>query len=145
MEVSAQERLIAGAVPLVSVVIFYTWFWLYVPLIIVFLLLARRCGLTHSRTTLLRVMDLWISTFIYLMLLAALAAGIRIAVRDAGTYIPYLSDDGLQNIFMLVGTGLSLLATVCLSIAGFRGSNLNIPGLIRPFEYWSRHRAVSAT
>ncbi|MGP4846272.1 hypothetical protein ACTXGQ_19260 [Marinobacter sp. 1Y8] len=144
MEVSSQERIIAGAVPLVGLIILYTYFWLFVPVVILFLLLARRFGLTHSKITLLKVVDLWFSTFIYLMLLAALAVGIRIAVRDGGTDIPYLSDDGLKNIFMLVGMGLSIVATVSLSVAGFRGSNLKIPGLIRPFEYWSGRRAVSA-
>lgn len=144
MEVSSQERIIAGTVPLVSLIIFYTYFWLYVPLVILFLLLARRFDFTHSKMTLLKVMDLWLSTFIYLMILAALAVGIRIAVRDAGTNIPYLSDDGLKNILMLVGMGLSVLATVSLSVAGFRGSNLKIPGLIRPFEYWSGRRAAPA-
>ena len=144
MEVSPQERIIAGTVPLVSLIIFYTYFWLYVPLVIFFLLSARRFNFTHSKITLLKVMDLWLSTLIYLMLLAALAVGIRIAVRDAGTSIPYLSDDGLKNILMLVGMGLSILATVSLSVAGFRGSNLKIPGLIRPFEYWSGRRAAPA-
>lgn len=142
MEVSSQERIIAGTVPLVSLVTIYTNFWLYVPLVIFFLLLARRIDFTHSKMTLLKVIDLWISTFIYLMLLAALAVGIRIAVRDAGTNIPYLSDDGLKNILMLVGMGLSILATVSLSVAGFRGSNLKVPGLIRPFEYWNGRRAA---
>lgn len=85
MEVSTQERIIAGTVPLVSLIIFYTYFWVYVPLVILFLLLASRFDFTHSKMTLLKVMDLWLSTFIYLMLLAALAVGIRIAVRDAGT------------------------------------------------------------
>ncbi|MDK8465256.1 hypothetical protein [Marinobacter sp. SS13-12] len=144
MEVSSQERIIAGTVPLVSLIIFYTYFWLYVPLVILFLLLARRFDFTHSKMTLLKVMDLWLSTFIYVMLLAALAVGIRIAVRDAGTNIPYLSDDGLKNILMLVGMGLSILATVSLSVAGFRGRNLKIPGLIRPFEYWSGRRGAPA-
>lgn len=126
MEVSSQERIVAGTVPLVSLIIFYTYFWLYVPLVILFLLLARRFNFTHSKMTLLKVIDLWLSTFIYLMLLAALAVGIRIAVRDAGTNIPFLSDDGLNNILMLVGMGLSVLATVSLSVAGFRGSNLSM-------------------
>lgn len=144
MEVSSQERIVAGTVPLVSLIIFYTYFWLYVPLVILFLLLARRFDFTHSKMTLLKVMDLWLSTFIYVMLLAALAVGIRIAVRDAGTNIPYLSDDGLKNILMLVGMGLSILATVALSVAGFRGRNLKIPGLIRPFEYWSGRRGAPA-
>lgn len=144
MEVSTQERIIAGTVPLVSLIIFYTYFWLYVPLVILFLLLAPRFDFTHSKMTLLKVMDLWLSTFIYLMLLAASTVGIRIAVRDAGTNIPYLSDDGLKNILMLVGIGLSILATVSLSVAGFRGRDLKIPGLIRPFEYWSGRRAALA-
>jgi len=143
MEVSPQERLIAGTVPLVSLIIFYTYFWLYVPLVVLFLLSARRFDLTHSKMTLLKVMDLWLSTFVYLMLLAALAVGIRIAVRDAGTSIPYLSDDGLNNIFMLVGMGLSILATVSLSVAGFRGNDLKIPGLMRPFGYWSGRRTAA--
>lgn len=82
MEVSFQERIIAGALPLISLVIYYTYFWLYVPLVIIFLLTARRFGLRHSKMTLLKVMDLWLSTFIYLMCLAVLAVGIRIAVRD---------------------------------------------------------------
>lgn len=142
MEVSTQERIIAGTVPLVSLIIFYTYFWLYVPLVILFLLLARRFEFTHSKMTLLKFMDLWLSTFIYLMLLAALAVGVRIAVRDAGTSIPYLSGDGLKNILMLVGMGLSIVATVFLSVAGFRGRNLKLPGLVRPFEYWIGRRAT---
>lgn len=142
MEVKSQERVVAGALPLAGLIILYTYFWLLVPMVILFLLLARRFDLVHSKMTLLKVVDLWFSTFIYLMLLALLAVGIRIAVRDSGTEIPYLSDDGLKNIFMLAGMGLSVLATFSLSVAGFRGSNLKIPGLIRPFEYWIGRRAT---